>query len=89
MVVLITILQRDCYSKDGECYRYISGEMHYFRIPPQYWMDRLRKLRAAGFDTVQTYDKVFKSGTEQILYDHAFYRFLSLSSLFISLTVSQ
>jgi beta-galactosidase GanA len=29
--------------------------MHYFRIPPQYWRDRLRKLRAAGLNTVETY----------------------------------
>ncbi|KAH0815733.1 hypothetical protein GEV33_007058 [Tenebrio molitor] len=32
-----------------------SGTMHYFRIPPQYWRDRLRKLRAAGLNTVETY----------------------------------
>lgn len=32
-----------------------SGAMHYFRIPKQYWRDRLRKLRAAGLNTVETY----------------------------------
>ncbi|KAJ3664571.1 hypothetical protein Zmor_000127 [Zophobas morio] len=32
-----------------------SGTMHYFRIPPQHWRDRLRKLRAAGLNTVETY----------------------------------
>lgn len=32
-----------------------SGAMHYFRIPRQYWRDRLRKLRASGCNTVETY----------------------------------
>lgn len=32
-----------------------SGSMHYFRVPPQYWRDRLRKMRAAGLNAVQTY----------------------------------
>lgn len=31
-----------------------SGSIHYFRIPNVYWRDRLRKLRAAGFNTVDT-----------------------------------
>lgn len=29
--------------------------MHYFRIPKEYWEDRLLKLKAAGFNTVETY----------------------------------
>ena len=29
--------------------------MHYFRIPPEYWRDRLLKLKAAGLNTVETY----------------------------------
>lgn len=29
--------------------------MHYFRIPSTYWRDRLKKLRAAGLNTVETY----------------------------------
>lgn len=32
-----------------------SGAMHYFRVPRPYWRDRLRKLRAAGLNTVETY----------------------------------
>ncbi|KAJ3664493.1 hypothetical protein Zmor_000055 [Zophobas morio] len=32
-----------------------SGAVHYFRVPPQYWRDRLRKLRAAGLNAVETY----------------------------------
>jgi len=40
---------------DGKPYRIISGAMHYFRIVPQYWEDRLKKLKACGFNTVETY----------------------------------
>lgn len=40
---------------DGKPYRIISGAMHYFRIHPDYWEDRLTKLKACGFNTVETY----------------------------------
>lgn len=32
-----------------------SGSMHYFRVPSEYWRDRLRKMRAVGLNAVQTY----------------------------------
>lgn len=31
-----------------------SGAIHYFRVHPDYWRDRIRKLRAAGFNAVET-----------------------------------
>ncbi|PSN30941.1 hypothetical protein C0J52_24075, partial [Blattella germanica] len=40
---------------DGKPFRYISGSMHYFRVPRIYWKDRLYKLRAAGLNAVSTY----------------------------------
>lgn len=40
---------------DGEPFQVISGAMHYWRIVPEYWEDRLKKLRACGFNTVETY----------------------------------
>lgn len=40
---------------DGEPYQILSGAIHYFRVPPAYWEDRLRKLKACGFNTVETY----------------------------------
>lgn len=43
------------FLKDGEPYRYISGSMHYFRVPSIYWQDRLNKMKAAGLNTVQIY----------------------------------
>ena len=36
-------------------YRYISGSMHYSRVPSFYWRDRLEKMAAAGLNAVQTY----------------------------------
>ncbi|MBR3437887.1 MAG: beta-galactosidase [Clostridia bacterium] len=40
---------------DGEPFRVISGAIHYFRVPREYWRDRLIKLKACGFNTVETY----------------------------------
>lgn len=33
----------------------MSGAIHYFRVVPEYWEDRLLKLKACGFNTVETY----------------------------------
>ncbi len=33
----------------------LSGAIHYFRVVPGYWEDRLRKLKACGFNTVESY----------------------------------
>ena len=43
-----------CFLKDGKPFRYISGGMHYFRVPRVYWKDRLLKMKAAGLNAVQT-----------------------------------
>lgn len=40
---------------DGKPFRIASGTIHYFRVVPDYWEDRLKKLRAAGFNCVETY----------------------------------
>ncbi|HET6856017.1 MAG TPA: beta-galactosidase [Streptomyces sp.] len=39
----------------GEPFRIVSGAMHYFRIHPGQWADRLRKARLMGLNTVETY----------------------------------
>ncbi|MDU2491342.1 MAG: beta-galactosidase [Clostridium celatum] len=33
----------------------ISGAVHYFRIVPEYWQDRLEKLKSMGCNCVETY----------------------------------
>ena len=40
---------------DGEPVRVISGEMHYARIPHQYWRHRMQMLKAMGLNAVATY----------------------------------
>ena len=36
---------------DGKPYQIIAGEMHYARIPREYWRDRLHKAKAMGLNT--------------------------------------
>ncbi|CAI9584524.1 unnamed protein product [Staurois parvus] len=48
-------MSRDCFLKDGKCFRYISGSIHYFRVPPVYWKDRLLKMYMTGLNAVQVY----------------------------------
>lgn len=40
---------------NGAPFQIISGAFHYFRTVPQYWRDRLEKLRNMGCNTVETY----------------------------------
>ncbi|MBB4038296.1 beta-galactosidase [Dysgonomonas hofstadii] len=40
---------------DGKPVQILSGEMHYPRIPHQYWRHRLKMLKAMGLNTVATY----------------------------------
>ncbi|XP_061768062.1 beta-galactosidase isoform X1 [Nerophis ophidion] len=47
--------ENDCFRKDGEPFRYISGSIHYSRIPRAYWKDRLLKMYMAGLNAIQTY----------------------------------
>ena len=51
---ILTFKDRKFYM-DGEEFVVISGAMHYFRIPREYWYDRLLKLKECGFNTVETY----------------------------------
>lgn len=38
----------------GNPFTILSGSIHYFRVVPQYWDDRLAKLKAMGLNTVTT-----------------------------------
>ncbi|KAM4703891.1 beta-galactosidase-1-like protein 2 [Rhinophrynus dorsalis] len=35
--------------------RILGGSMHYFRVPMEYWRERMRKMKACGFNTLTTY----------------------------------
>ncbi len=43
------------FLRDGRPHRIFSGALHYFRVLPEYWEDRLRKYVACGLNTVETY----------------------------------
>ena len=45
----------DHFELDGKPFQIISGAIHYARVPRAYWRDRLRKARAMGLITVETY----------------------------------
>ncbi|MCX6564255.1 MAG: beta-galactosidase [Candidatus Aminicenantes bacterium] len=40
---------------DGKPFQIMAGELHFQRIPKEYWNDRLIKARAMGLNTVATY----------------------------------
>ncbi|MGZ3113644.1 glycoside hydrolase family 35 protein [Streptomyces sp. H62] len=39
----------------GRPHRVLSGSLHYFRVHPEQWADRLERLAALGLNTVDTY----------------------------------
>ncbi|PAV91046.1 hypothetical protein WR25_01257 isoform B [Diploscapter pachys] len=43
------------FVRDGKPFRYISGSIHYFRTLPDQWEERLKAIRAAGLNAIQTY----------------------------------
>ncbi|XP_066220705.1 beta-galactosidase-1-like protein 3 [Saccopteryx leptura] len=43
------------FTLEGHKFLIFGGSIHYFRVPQEYWRDRLLKLRACGFNTVTTY----------------------------------
>ncbi|XP_064527255.1 beta-galactosidase [Pseudopipra pipra] len=59
----------NCFVKDGEPFRYISGSIHYSRVPRYYWKDRLLKMKMAGLDAIQTYVPWNYHETQMGVYD--------------------
>lgn len=46
---------RETFYVNGKPFKIISGAFHYFRTVPEYWRDRMEKLKAMGGNTVETY----------------------------------
>ncbi|WP_372664440.1 glycoside hydrolase family 35 protein [Amycolatopsis kentuckyensis] len=40
---------------DGQPFRILSGALHYFRVHPDLWADRIDKARRMGLNTIETY----------------------------------
>ncbi len=49
------VVQGSQFLLDGKPFRIISGEMHYPRIPREYWRARLKMARAMGLNAITTY----------------------------------
>lgn len=47
--------KNNCFRKDGKPFQYISGSIHYSRIPREYWKDRLLKMYMTGLNAIQVY----------------------------------
>jgi beta-galactosidase len=45
----------DRFVLDGKPFVVRSGEMHYARVPREYWRDRMKKMRAMGLNTLCMY----------------------------------
>jgi hypothetical protein len=48
-------ISNDRFMKDGVPFRLVSGSLHYNRIPPDLWADRLARAKAMGLNAVQFY----------------------------------
>src|SRR3982750_2782473 len=44
--------QGERFLLDGKPFQIISGDMHYARVPRQYWRDRMRKMKEMGLNTL-------------------------------------
>ncbi|WP_447913566.1 glycoside hydrolase family 35 protein [Microbacterium phyllosphaerae] len=49
-----TIDERD-FLRNGEPFRVLSGALHYFRVHPDQWAERIRAARLMGLNTIETY----------------------------------
>src|SRR3984885_9077036 len=47
--------EADHFTLDGNPFKVISGELHYARIPREYWHARLKMAKAMGLNTIATY----------------------------------
>ncbi|WP_266156582.1 glycoside hydrolase family 35 protein [Dyella silvatica] len=48
-------VQHGKFMLDGKPFQIISGEMHYPRIPREYWRSRLKMAKAMGLNTITSY----------------------------------
>ncbi len=49
------VIEGNNFVKDGEPFRLRSGSIHYSRVHPSLWNDRLQRLAAMGMNAVQVY----------------------------------
>ncbi|XP_078656643.1 beta-galactosidase-1-like protein 2 isoform X1 [Branchiostoma floridae x Branchiostoma belcheri] len=49
------VAEGENFTLDGKPVQLLSGAIHYFRVPREYWRDRMLKLKACGLNTLETY----------------------------------
>ena len=49
------VIKKNNFVLNGKVTKIYSGEIHYPRVPHEYWKDRLLKIKATGFNTISTY----------------------------------
>ena len=64
-----TISIKDTFYINDKPIKIISGSIHYFRTVPEYWTDRLQKLKAMGCNTVETYVPWNLTNPEKAVFD--------------------
>ena len=48
-------VEGDHFLLNGKPYQVVAGEMHYARIPREYWQHRIQMAKAMGLNTIATY----------------------------------
>ena len=48
-------VEGDHFLLDGKPFQVIAGEIHYARVPREYWQHRVRMAKAMGLNTIATY----------------------------------
>ncbi len=79
-------IEKEGFYLNGEPFRILAGAIHYFRVPAEYWRDRLIKLKACGFNTVETYVAWNLHEPEEGVFDYSdmldFEKFISIAEEF-------
>ena len=47
-------IKNERFTMHGQNFTILSGAIHYFRVPTDYWDNRLLKLKGMGLNTVET-----------------------------------
>ncbi len=53
------VAEGERFKLNGKEITLISGSLHYFRVLPELWRDRLLKFKAAGLNVVQIFSKLY------------------------------
>ncbi|KAL4142199.1 hypothetical protein QTP88_004704 [Uroleucon formosanum] len=70
------------FIKDGNIFRYVSGSMHYFRVPRPYWRDRIRKMKSADLNAISVthHNNEWNNGYVLIPVENVPYKFINYLS---------